>query len=379
MRRYLNRLFRSRPAPGVALDPQPGDARQAASSGSDGRRPLFEGADEIPFAPVPVKRFAPAMPLLAREPASGGCLLSVVVVVYDMPRQALNTVRSLVAPYQRGVSSEQFEIIVVENASARNMDREALAALGPNVVYHLRQESEPTPVHAANFGIEQARGRQVALLIDGARMVTPGLLHYFLAADRLGEAVVVATPSYHLGRKVQQRAMLEGYGEEEEQRLLASVDWPADGYRLFEISCLSRTSMGGIFRPFGESNCLAAPRALLRAIGGFDPRFNETGGGQANLDLYKRLVELEQTQLVVLPGEGSFHQFHGGVTTGQEGAARHQAMVDHFAQYAALRGGAYVPPDKRPIYLGPVPDSAVRFIRNSGNMLMETLREEGYR
>ena len=109
---------------------------------------------------------------------------------------------------------------------------------------------------------------------------------------------------------------------------------------------------------------------------GFDEAFDETGGGQANLDLYKRLVEHRATELVVLPGEGSFHQFHGGVTTGQQGQKRHDAMVAHFAQYAALRGGAYQPPRKRPIYFGPVPDGAVRFIRNSGNMLIDAMREE---
>lgn len=381
MRRYINKVLKRAEPSAVQNNEVESAVPPAATPPSQiepGRSPLFPGADKIPFAPIPRKRYEKDVPLLELPAHTGdGPRVSVVIVVYKMARQALNTARSLVPPYQRGLSDSDVELIVVENNSDSTMDEQALLAISPCIRYFLREETEPTPVHAANFGIEQARGELVVLLIDGARMVTPGLLNQMLGAARLSDKAVIATPSYHLGHKVQQQAMLEGYDEAEEQRLLASINWPEEGYDLFDISCLSRTSMGGIFRPFGESNCLAAPKAFLVEIGGFDPRFNETGGGQANLDLYKRLVEYDNSQLLILPGEGSFHQFHGGVTTGQEGAVRHQAMVDHFAQYAALRGGAYVPPGKRPIYLGAVPDNAVRFIRNSGNMLIKTLQEEG--
>ena len=100
-------------------------------------------------------------------------------------------------------------------------------------------------------------------------------------------------------------------------------------------------------------------------MGGFDPAFTETGGGQVNLDFFKRTVELPDAVLVVLPGEGSFHQFHGGITTGTQGESRVKSMEDHFNQYAALRGGPYRSPAKRPIYLGTFPDSAMKFVRHS--------------
>ncbi len=354
--------------------------------------PASARSSEIPFSPLPVKRYEAAMPLLQTgltpdlRPSSqtssraagddAAPALSLVLVVYNMPRQAMNTIYTLTRPYQRGVTDSDFEVIVIENASAANLDAAAVTAVAPNVSYHLRQETLPTPVFAANYGVEQARGKWVSVMVDGARMVTPGLVNYLLSAARITEHPVIATPSYHLGHRVQQKAMLEGYDENAEQKLLASVPWREDGYRLFDISCLSRTSMGGIFRPFGETNCVTTSRVVYHAVGGFDEAFDETGGGQANLDLYKRLVEHPDTQLIVLPGEGSFHQFHGGVTTGQEGQKRHDAMVAHFAQYAALRGGSYSPPRKRPIYFGAIPDGAVRFIRNSGNMLIDAMREE---
>lgn len=378
MRRFLQR-FRKNSEDNQAANPtQAADGEVSAQEvvEADGLpQPASAESAQIPFSPLPVKRHASTMPFL-EAPPSPAPLLSLVLVVYRMPRQAMNTIYTLTTPYQRAVSANDFELIVVENASDDTLNVEDVVAAGPNVRYYLRDEALPTPVFAANFGASVARGKMVSIMIDGARMVTPGLVSYLLAGQRLATHPVIATPSYHLGHRVQQKAMLEGYDEAVEQKLLASLDWRNDGYRLFDIACLSRTSMGGIFRPFGETNCLTTTRALFDEVGGFDERFDETGGGQCNLDLYKRLVELPQSELIVLPGEGSFHQFHGGVTTGQQGEQRHQAMVAHFAQYASIRGGPYIPPDKRPIYLGSIPDGAVRFIRNSGNMLIDAMREE---
>ena len=58
--------------------------------------------------------------------------LSVVVVVYNMRRAAARTLLSLSARYQRGISSEDYEVIVVENGSSAPLDRDAISALGSN-------------------------------------------------------------------------------------------------------------------------------------------------------------------------------------------------------------------------------------------------------
>ena len=44
--------------------------------------------------------------------------ISIVVIVYKMPDQAGETLYSLSARYQRGVTEDDYEIIVVENASS---------------------------------------------------------------------------------------------------------------------------------------------------------------------------------------------------------------------------------------------------------------------
>lgn len=293
--------------------------------------------------------------------------LSIVVVVYRMPEQAERTLHSLSASYQVGVGEADYEVIVVENASDRPMGRETASRHGSRFRYHYREEDSRSPVAALNFGVARARGGMLALMIDGARMVTPGLVKNVLRAARLADAPVVSVPGYHLGREIQQEAVDSGYGPAVEAGLLRSVDWPADGYDLFEIACLSGSCRNGFFRPYSESNCLAMPRWFYHDIGGCDPRFDLPGGGNANLDLYRRACDDPRSELFVLPGEGSFHQFHGGVTTNvSKGSPERQGLMAALnEQYASLRGEAYSPPSKQPVYLGSIPPQAHRFVRYS--------------
>ncbi len=292
--------------------------------------------------------------------------LSVIVVFYDMPKQALNTLFTLSTDFQQEVGPDDYEVIAVENRSDNPIDQDALTELKGNFRYFLRDETLPTPVNAINFGVEQALGKQVCIMVDGARMVSPRLIHFSMIAARLYPQAVISVPGYHLGEKLQQEAVSDGYNESVEQELLASVPWREDGYRLFDISCLSGTSRNGYFEPMGESNTLTVPRSLFDAAGGFDTRFTETGGGQCNLDFYKRVVELPETNLVMLMGEGSFHQFHGGVTTGREtGEQRDRTMNEHFAQYREIRGDSYSPPQKTATLLGEVHPSLLKFVHHS--------------
>jgi hypothetical protein len=329
----------------------------------------------IPNSPQPIKWFDAAIPSIQRDSVDyltgTSPRVSVVVMVYKMPEQARKTLYSLSAAYQKDVTENDYEVIVMENPSSRMLGKQDAEKWGGNFRYFEYPEALPTPVNAMNFGAAQARGRMIAVMIDGARMVSPGIINYIMAAERLHSNAIVAVPGYHLGQKVQQEAMLEGYDEAFEQTLLEKIQWPQDGYRLFEICCLSGTSAGGYLKPLGESNVLAIPKPIWDKLGGYDPGFTETGGGQCNLDLHKRAVELPETVLVTLIGEGSFHQFHGGITTGTKGEERLKAMQDHFNQYAELRGQAYTPPLNRSIFLGTLPDCALRFVRHSASVVMK--------
>lgn len=291
--------------------------------------------------------------------------LSIVVIVYKMPDQAEKTLYSLSPAYQQGVSEGDYEVIVVENHSDRLLGERRATQYAGNVRYHLRHETTRSPVNSINFGAEQATGSHLAIMIDGARMVTPGVVRLALEAFRMSPQAAVSAPGYHIGHKLQQVAVNEGYDEKDEAKLLASIEWPKDGYRLFDIAVLSGSCQGGFFRSNYESNFIGMSVRKWQALGGMNPRYDDFGGGNANLDLYKRLLEYPDTPFYLLFGEGSFHQFHGGVTTGTRKAERdviYKALDD---QDRAIRGDDRSPPDVTPILLGSPHPSVYRFFRLS--------------
>ncbi len=279
-------------------------------------------------------------------------LLSIVIVSYRMPHQALNTLRSFAATHQRDVSADDYEVILVENTSDRMTGREAAESVGSNVRYFERENEGASPVPALLFGISEAAGQYIGLVIDGARMVTPGVVANALAAFRITPDAVVSVPGYHLGGAEQHRN--PQHDEESERQLLERIDWQTDGYRLFAGSVFFRGAhQQGYLLPLMESNCVFFSRQAYEAVGGADRRFDMAGGGMVNLDLYKRLVERDGAQLFVTPGEGTFHQFHGGVTTKAD-QGRDDLLHAFREQYTAIRGHNYTMPTRIPRLLGSV-------------------------
>lgn len=291
--------------------------------------------------------------------------LSLILVVFDMPDQAEKTLQSLSQTYQRNVEPEDYEVIVVEHASPRVLGAERATQFPGNFRYFLREESLPSPVPGVLFGVNEAAGDLLAIMVDGARMASPGLIAQMITASGRDTRAVVSVPGYHIGNMVQQEALKQGYDEAEEHRLLRQIKWPEDGYRLFNISVFSGSCKAGFLKPNAESNCLCMHRDIWKETGGIDPRFTETGGGQANPDLYKRVCEHPDIRLIVIPGEGTFHQFHGGVTTGRPAVEREVHMQNHFEQYKELRGEYYRAPQTEPELSGHIPQPALRFLHQS--------------
>ena len=312
---------------------------------------------------------------MANGQTRAGVLVSFVVIVYDMPVQAQNTVRSLLEDYQEGVSPEDYEVLIIENQSANTMSRAFLDSLPANFSYHLRQESQPTPIHAINYGIEIASGDNICVMIDGARLLTPGIVKNTIRGHRLSPCAIVTAPGYHLGHELQQKAVGSGYDVEREKALMMSISWPEDGYRLFEISCFSGSCAAGFYLPHGESNCISMPRELWQALGGYDARFDMRGGGVVNLDLYKRACEYPGITHVFLHGEGTFHQFHGGVTTGgEEAEVRQEFITAIMQQYQEIRGRKFELPVTDTVYLGELSAHAQKFVQLSSTNKIDRMK-----
>jgi len=294
--------------------------------------------------------------------------LSVLVIAYKMPRQVLNTIYSLSAAHQKNACESDYEIIVIENESTNNIDEQALLTLGNNIRYFRRIEASASPCRAVNFGLQQCRGKSIGLMIDGARMVTPRVIEYALLAQHADADSLLAIPGYNLGPLEHQYHLDIGYNENVEQQLLAHANWKHNGYRLFDIANISGANDKGIFHPLLECNCMFSSARNFERIAGANEEFDLPGGGSINLHMFRQLGMLKQAQLYfVAPGEGSFHQFHGGITT-QQASDREEVLESHRKQLHSYWEGGFHAMRREPLLLGAVGSHAQNFLHYSAEM-----------
>ena len=133
--------------------------------------------------------------------------------------------------------------------------------MAENFQYVYVDPGDPSPVVTLNLGASLARGHLLGFMIDGARMLSPGVLNYAVRSARAYAHPVVSTPGYHLGREAQQVAVAKGYDQAAEDRLLASVGLAKGWLRAFRISSPAVSMANGWLAPFAESNvCLSHQR-----------------------------------------------------------------------------------------------------------------------
>ncbi len=281
-------------------------------------------------------------------------LLSVILVVFNMRREAPRTLFTLSSTYQ-GMEPSLYEVIVVENGSTDPLLAEEVERIGSNFRYINFDAKTPSPAAAINEAVRASNGLSVGILIDGARMLSPRLLHYALIALNSYNRPLISSLGCHLGYKPQQESVLDGYNQEVEDDLLSNINWESDGYRLFEISSLAGSSKYGIYAPLAESNAVFMPRQMFDELAGYDERFISPGGGLVNLDFYQRAQSLNDVNLVTLLGEATFHQFHGGVTTQPQD--NWTFMAEEYQLIREKEFEAYPTPLIRTDYVGQIRES----------------------
>jgi cephalosporin hydroxylase len=372
VRTVLERLY-DRVADGgvVIVDELTDESTRAAVEEFRVTRGIIAPLERVDEATVTWRRSADDGTAAEQEPISGSVGarlvgaaptdavdLTVVVVFHNMRREAARTLRSLSRSYQEGIDDVTYEVLAVDNGSSpeQRLDEPFVTAFGPEFrLIDMGPDAPPSPVFALNRGIAEGRGRNFALMIDGAHVVTPGVIRYALMALANHAPAIVATRQWFVGPGQQGAAMQDGYDQEFEDRLFDRIKWPRAGYRLFEIGHFigDRDWLDGM----SESNCLFVPRALLRQVGGFDEGFDEPGGGYANLELYERLGSAPDVTVCSMLGEGSFHQIHGGTTTNQPDPEQRRARVFGYgAKYAELRGKPFKGPGKPMDFVGRLPN-----------------------
>lgn len=283
--------------------------------------------------------------------------LSVILVAYDMAREIPRTLTSLSRDYQHGAHELEYEVILVDNGSPEPLDASSWSGVDVPVRLIRLENAPPSPASALNRGLDEASGDIVCLMIDGAHMLTPGVFRMAMSAYQAFDDAVVAIRYFYLGIGEQTVTVLNGYNKDVEDGLLERIEWPGDGYRLFEISTPLRSGANRItwFNRMAEANCLFLKRELFLEQGGADERFDFPGGGFLNLDIFKRAVEAPGVTPVQIIGEGSFHQLHGGITTNKVGEQREQQLEKYREQYEQIRGHRNVMSGASFIYMGHMP------------------------
>ena len=240
--------------------------------------------------------------------------ISIVVIAYEMAREIPRTLLSLSPRYQHNCPVGRCQIILVDNGSRHPPQPARFAELDLDLAVHHLPKSSDSPVEALNFGLSKATAPLIGVWIDGARLASPGHVDACARSAALHHRAVVATYNYHLGHELQYFSAHKGYDAATEDRLLESIGWPEDGYRLFDIS--TPDMIDGPTGRMWESNAIFLPQSLWRELGGYDRRFIGPGGGSANHDLFLRACGSPGVQLIRIQGVATFHQIHGGVSTG---------------------------------------------------------------
>lgn len=306
--------------------------------------------------------------------------LSVVIVAYNMERELPRTLQALAPSYQVDGERLDYEVIVVDNGSRPAVSQAALAVPGLNLRVLAMDNPGASPAAAMNAGIAAAGGEVLCLMIDGAHLLTPGVLRWTLRAFAAFPQPLVAVRYFYLGPGDQPETVLRGYDRAREDQLLAAIDWPGDGYRLFEVGAALRgpsPRVSWLNRMF-ESNCLAVRRELAQDLGGMDEAFDLPGGGFVNLDFFKRCCESPGVELVELVGEGSFHQVHGGTTTNSSLDERGRRLDAFRDQYRALRGHDIVTTDVPLHFIGHLPREDAKIHRYAhGRLAASYAKEDG--
>lgn len=276
-------------------------------------------------------------PPLQRSSPIGAVTLSIIVNFYNMPREAARTLTSLTRDYQADSADFSYEVLCIDNGSQPPLDPEWVASFGPEFRLFTPSRQLASPCAALNEAALAACGSYLAVMIDGAHVLTPGVFREARAAWRECPDAIVGVRHWFIGGD-QRWLTLVGYTREQEDQLFDRVRWPLNGYDLFRIGAPMSENPEPWFDGMSESNCLLLPTAHYDRIGGFDEAFDQAGGGFANLDLWRRVCSSSNAPLIAPIGEASFHQFHGGTTTNVDDVEKDVRVRAYASAYRALRG-----------------------------------------
>lgn len=287
--------------------------------------------------------------------------LSVIIIFHNMRREAQRTLYSLSNTYQLNMEENSYEVIVIDNGSTEPLNADIVNSFGKNFRYIYYETNSLSPCAAINYGVSLARGNLITICIDGARILSPGILHYSLLASQIYSEPFVYTLGMHIGSKPQNYLVEENYSPSDEDKLMATIEWEKDGYLLFDVSCTALSSGEGYLSTLSESNCITLSKKLFYRVGGFNEKFSSAGGGLTNLDFFNRIHLLKDAIPILLLGEATFHQFHGGTATNVP--MKNHPWKKMSEEYYEIYGVPYQIYTTPPIYFGKIHQKCIKLFQ----------------
>ena len=267
--------------------------------------------------------------------------LSIIINFFNMRREAERTLYSLTKQYQKNVDSLEYEVICIDHGSTIPINTEHMCFDEDYFEYRFISTNCTSPCIALNDAVSGCNGEYVMVCIDGARIFSPSLLSKSMEAAESCSNPFVFTLNAHIGREIQYIAIQSGYTQKIEDQLLEHSGWRTNGYELFNISCLGGAATATTQALPSESNTPLLKKNTYLNAGGYNPAFVSPGGGLSNLEFFSRIVNQAAVSPILLIGEASFHQSHGGTITGATGMARTTKFADMHREYEQIKGRVY--------------------------------------
>jgi len=267
--------------------------------------------------------------------------LTIIVIFFNGQREASRTLYSLCSEYQRDVNVKDYNVIVLDSGSTVPLDKKWVESFAPNFQYQFVETLYPSPTEALRVGLQMVNTKYVGVIIDGAHILTPGVLSEFFHIIKLNPDAFVFTTKYHIGDYHQNDSLTLGHNQEKEDQLFERVNWKKNGYLLYHISNFYQSPFFE-FSASSESNCFFVKTKELKATEVYDKDYYSKGGGLINLDTFKHLTLNPKLENFCILGEGSFHQFHGGASTNVERIEH--PVAEYNMEYYALNNKPYSSP-----------------------------------
>jgi len=111
--------------------------------------------------------------------------LTAIVIMHNMVREAPRTLYSLSRAYQRALGGLRYRVLVLDHGSREPLPPDVARRFDADIDYRFVRTDAVSPVAAINAAAAEVTSPLLMISIDGARILSPGLLGWVRRAALL--------------------------------------------------------------------------------------------------------------------------------------------------------------------------------------------------